>query len=65
MDEEITAKLKEILGEYYPNYLIVVLDQEGEVQSTCTSFSVGRMLIKEASLEYCDENTELIIEDDE
>jgi hypothetical protein len=43
----------------------VVLDQEGEVQSTCTSFSVGRMLIKEASLEYCDENTELIIEDDE
>ena len=65
MDEEIAAKLKEILGEYYPNYLIVVLDQEGEVQSTCTSFSVGRMLIREASLEYCDENTELIYDEDE
>jgi hypothetical protein len=65
MDEEIAAKIKEILGEYYPNYLIVVLDEEGEVQSSCTSFSVGRMLLKEASLEYADDNTELIYEDDE
>ena len=65
MDEDIAAKLREILGEYYPNYLIVVLDEEGEVQSSCTSFSVGRMLIKEASLEYCDDNTELIYDEDE
>ena len=65
MDEEIAAKVKEILGEYYPNYLIVVLDEEGEVQSSCTSFSVGRMLLKEASLEYTDENTEIIYEEDE
>lgn len=65
MDEEIVAKIKEILGEYYPNYLIVVLDEEGEVQSSCTSFSVGRMLLKEASLEYADENTEIIYEEDE
>ena len=65
MDEEIAAKIKEILGEYYPNYLIVVLDEEGEVQSSCTSFSVGRMLLKEASLEYADENTEIIYEEDE
>tara|TARA_Y200000002_G_scaffold135593_1_gene111771 strand:+ start:2254 stop:2448 length:195 start_codon:yes stop_codon:yes gene_type:complete len=59
MDEEVAEKVKEILGEYYPNYLIVVLDQEGEVQSQSTSFSVGRMLLKEASLEYADDNTEL------
>ena len=65
MDEEIAAKIKEILGEYYPNYLIVVLDEEGEVQSSCTSFSVGRMLLKEASLEYADDNTEIIYEEDE
>tara|TARA_R100000654_G_scaffold4671_1_gene13707 strand:+ start:207 stop:404 length:198 start_codon:yes stop_codon:yes gene_type:complete len=65
MDEEIVARIKEILGEYYPNYLIVVLDEEGEVQSSCTSFSVGRMLLKEASLEYADENTEIIYEEDE
>tara|TARA_R100001015_G_C4627410_1_gene186908 strand:- start:1324 stop:1521 length:198 start_codon:yes stop_codon:yes gene_type:complete len=65
MDEEIAARIKEILGEYYPNYLIVVLDEEGEVQSSCTSFSVGRMLLKEASLEYADENTEIIYEEDE
>ena len=65
MDDEIAAKIKEILGEYYPNYLIVVLDEEGEVQSSCTSFSVGRMLLKEASLEYTDENTEIIYEEDE
>lgn len=59
MDSQIVAKVKEILGEYYPNYLIIVLDEEGEVQSRSTSFSVGRMLLKEASLEYADENTEL------
>tara|TARA_Y100000114_G_scaffold137703_1_gene140172 strand:- start:649 stop:840 length:192 start_codon:yes stop_codon:yes gene_type:complete len=59
MDEEVAEKVKEILGEYYPNYLIVVLDEEGEVQSQSTSFSVGRMLLKEASLEYADDNTEI------
>ena len=59
MDEEVAEKVKEILGEYYPNYLIVVLDEEGEVQAQSTSFSVGRMLLKEASLEYADDNTEI------
>jgi hypothetical protein len=37
MDEEILNKIKEILGEYYPNYCIIVLDQEGEVQSEYTT----------------------------
>tara|TARA_R110002020_G_C15812063_1_gene732282 strand:+ start:135 stop:329 length:195 start_codon:yes stop_codon:yes gene_type:complete len=59
MDEEISDKIKEILGEFYPNYLVLVIDEEGEVQSRCTSFSVGRMLIKEAALEFSDENTDL------
>ena len=59
MDEEIAGKIKEILGEFYPNYLVLVLDEEGEVQSRCTSFSVGRMLIKEAALEFSDENTDV------
>ena len=54
MDEEISDKIKEILGEFYPNYLVLVIDEEGEVQSRCTSFSVGRMLIKEAALEFSD-----------
>ena len=59
MDEEIAGKIKEILGEFYPNYLVLVLDEEGEVQSRCTSFSVGRMLLKEAALEFNDENTDV------
>jgi len=59
MDEEIAGKIKEILGEFYPNYLVLVIDEEGEVQSRCTSFSVGRMLIKEAALEFSDENTDV------
>jgi len=65
MNEEIIARLKEILGEHYPNYLIVVLDEEGEVQSDYTSVSVGRMLIKEASLDFRDDNIDVIWDDEE
>tara|TARA_R100000951_G_C2526252_1_gene145024 strand:- start:349 stop:555 length:207 start_codon:yes stop_codon:yes gene_type:complete len=60
MDEEILAKIKEILGEYYPNYCIIVLDEEGEVQSEYTTVSVARMLIREASLDFRDDNVEVI-----
>tara|TARA_B110000858_G_C17483025_1_gene328047 strand:- start:6 stop:206 length:201 start_codon:yes stop_codon:yes gene_type:complete len=65
MEEEILAKMKEILGEYYPNYLIVVLDEEGEVQSDYTSVSVGRMLLREASLDFKDDDVEVIWEEGE
>ena len=64
MNEEISDKIKEILGEFYPNYLVLVLDEAGEVQSRCTSFSVRRMLIKEAALEFSDENTDIIYYED-
>ena len=43
MDEEILGKVKEILGEYYPNYIIIVLDEVGEVQSDYTTVSVARI----------------------
>lgn len=65
MNEETRAKLKEILGEHYPNYLIVVLDEEGEVQTDYTSVSVGRMLVREASLDFRDDNIEVIWDDEE
>lgn len=65
MDEEIAGKLKEILGEYYPNYLIIVLDEEGEVQSSYTSVSVARMLMREASLEFKDDSVEVVWEDED
>jgi len=60
LDQEILDKLKEILGEHYPNYLIVVLDEEGEVQSEYTTVSVARMLLREASLDFRDDNVEVI-----
>lgn len=60
MDEDILDKLKEILGEHYPNYCIIVLDEEGEVQSEYTTVSVARMLIREASLDFRDDNVEVI-----
>jgi hypothetical protein len=65
MDEEILAKLKEILGEYYPNYMIIVLDEEGEVQSAYTSISVARMLLREAGLEFKDESVEVTWEEED
>lgn len=60
MDEEILNKIKEILGEHYPNYCIIVLDEEGEVQSEYTTVSVARMLIREASLDFRDDNVEVV-----
>jgi hypothetical protein len=62
MNEEILNKLKEVLGEHYPNYCIIVLDEEGEVQSEYTTVSVARMLIREASLDFRDDNVEVIWE---
>lgn len=65
MDEEILGKLKEILGEYYPNYMIIVLDESGEVQSDYTTISVARMLMREAALEFKDDSVEVIWDDEE
>lgn len=64
MDQETFDKLKEILGEHYPNYCIIVLDEEGEVQSEYTTVSVARMLLREASLDFRDDNVEVLWEDD-
>jgi len=64
MDQEIFDKLKEILGEHYPNYCIIILDEEGEVQSEYTTVLVARMLLREASLDFRDDNVEVLWEDD-
>jgi hypothetical protein len=65
MDEEILGKVKEILGEYYPNYIIIVLDEVGEVQSDYTTVSVARMLMREAALEFKDDSVEVIWDEGE
>ena len=65
MDEEIIGKLKEILGEFYPNYLIIVLDETGEVQSDYTTVSVARMLMREAALEFKDDSVEVVWDDED
>ena len=65
MDEEVLGKLKEILGEYYPNYMIVVLDESGEVQSDYTTVSVARMLMREAALDFRDDSVEVVWDEEE
>jgi len=60
MDEELVSKLKEVLGELYPNYCIIVLDEEGEVQTEYTSVSVARMLLRESLLDFKDEDIDII-----
>jgi|TARA_B110000444_G_scaffold63381_1_gene59319 hypothetical protein len=65
MDEEVLDKLKEILGEYYPNYMIIVLDESGEVQSDYTTVSVARMLMREAALDFRDDSVEVVWEDED
>jgi hypothetical protein len=65
MDEEVLGKLKEILGEYYPNYMIIVLDESGEVQSDYTTVSVARMLMREAALDFRDDSVEVVWDDED
>ena len=65
MYEEVLANLKEILGEYYPNYMIIVLDESGEVQSDYTTISVARMLMREAALEFKDDSVEVVWDDED
>ena len=65
MDEEVLGKLKEILGEYYPNYMIIVLDESGEVQSDYTTISVARMLMREAALDFRDDSVEVVWDDED
>jgi len=65
MDEEILDKIKEILGEYYPNYMIIVLDESGEVQSDYTTVSVARMLMREAALDFRDDSVEVVWDDED
>tara|TARA_B110000444_G_scaffold63380_1_gene59316 strand:- start:1054 stop:1257 length:204 start_codon:yes stop_codon:yes gene_type:complete len=65
MDEEVLGKLKEILGEYYPNYMIIVLDESGEVQSDYTTVSVARMLMREAALDFRDDSVEVVWDEEE
>jgi|TARA_R110001632_G_scaffold7146_1_gene28510 hypothetical protein len=65
MDEEVLGKLKEILGEYYPNYMIIVLDESGEVQSDYTTISVARMLMREAALDFRDDSVEVVWDEEE
>jgi hypothetical protein len=65
MDEELVSKLKEVLGELYPNYCIIVLDEEGEVQTEYTSVSVARMLLRESLLDFKDEDIDIIWDEEE
>jgi hypothetical protein len=65
MDEELVSKLKEVLGELYPNYCIIVLDEEGEVQTEYTSVSVARMLLRESLLDFKDEDIDIIWDEGE
>jgi hypothetical protein len=65
MDEELVCKIKEVLGELYPNYCIIVLDEEGEVQTEYTSVSVARMLLRESLLDFKDEDIDIIWDEGE
>lgn len=56
MNEEVLNKIKEILGEHYPNYCIIVLDEEGLVRSEYTTVQVGRMLLNEAKRDFTNVN---------
>lgn len=63
--DSIMDKVKEILGEHYPNYLFVVLDQDGCVCTEYTSVPVGRMLISEAKRELVDPIPDIDWDDDD
>lgn len=48
MDEDIIAKVREVIGEYYPNWAFVCLDHEDEFFYDYSNIIVGEALLHKA-----------------
>lgn len=62
--EELYSEVRCLLGEFFPNFCFIVMDEDGTLYYDYTNLPVGRMLIREVSDEiestYLDEEDYIV-----
>ncbi len=46
-NEELYSEVRCLLGEFFPNFCFIVMDEDGTLYYDYTNLPVGRMLIRE------------------
>jgi len=49
--DDLFDRIRGNLGEHFPNYMFIVMDDEGDLYYDYSNYRVGKMLIQEASLD--------------
>ncbi len=62
-EEEAFAKAKAILSEHFPNWAIIVIDDEASLTYDYTNYYIGKTLCRETLSEMNKDDIELIWEE--
>ena len=49
--DDLFDKIRGNLGEHFPNYMFIVLDDDGDLFYDYTNYKVGKMLVNETQLD--------------
>lgn len=49
--DDLFDKIRGNLGEHFPNYMFIVLDDDGDLFYDYTNYKVGKMLVNETKLD--------------
>jgi hypothetical protein len=49
--DDLFDRVRGNLGEHFPNYMFIVMDDEGDLFYDYSNYRVGKMLIQEAGLD--------------
>jgi hypothetical protein len=67
--ESLYADIRALLAEHFPNFMFIVMDDDGDLYYDYNNVRIGRMLLKEAASEMQAEVEDLEVvwfeEDDE
>ena len=65
--DDLFDKIRGNLGEHFPNYMFIVLDDDGDLFYDYTNYKVGKMLVNETKqdMEGKMDNLDIIWENEE
>ena len=65
--EDIHEKVRAILSEHFPNYMFIVMNDEGDLYYDFTNLPIGKMLMREVrdELDVDDFDFEWVEEDED
>tara|TARA_R110000744_G_scaffold21799_2_gene56175 strand:- start:691 stop:936 length:246 start_codon:yes stop_codon:yes gene_type:complete len=64
-EEEAFDKAKAIISEHFPNWAIVVIDEENSLTYDYTNYYIGKTLFREAISEMNKDDLDIIWDDEE